>query len=433
MMKSFTQWKLLFQKTKIIIFLLSLLFSNPNNAALSQGVQRIAAIVNDDIISIYDLEARTKVVIVSSGISPSQKTKQRLKHQVLRTLVDEQLQLKEAKARNISVSKRNIEIAIGVLERQNNLKPGKFIAFIKSKGLSEAAMIARLKAQIAWSKLIRRRLMPQIIIGDEEVKEILAQLRKRKGQVEYRISEIFLPIDSANPESRVKKTAQRLVDELKAGANFAAVARQFSGVASGSVSGDIGWLHESALNNKLALTVSKMKQGEIVGPIRTLSGFRLYQLAEKRKILEPNLDKSIVDLRRIKLPLPNKPSHDDVRLQMDLAKLLRKNIEGCDDMVPMAKQAKASGKVLLGKMEIGKLGVPLRGIIRDLKLGIASRPVRTPSGISIFMVCNKSLPKTELPTAQQIKARLKRERLSALIRRYMRDLRRAAVVDIRLY
>ena len=150
-------------------------------------------------------------------------------------------------------------------------------------------------------------------------------------------------------------------------------------------------------------------------------------------LVEVETDKAIVDLRRIKLPLPDKPSKDDVRIQMELAELLRKNIEGCDDMLPMAKQAKASGKVLLGKMEIGKLGVPLRGIIRDLKLGIASRPVRTPSGISIFMVCNKSLPKTELPTAQQIKARLKRERLSVLVRRYMRDLRRAAVVDIRLY
>ncbi|MBO39482.1 MAG: hypothetical protein CMM75_09955, partial [Rhodospirillaceae bacterium] len=98
----------------------------------------------------------------------------------------------------------------------------------------------------------------------------------------------------------------------------------------------------------------------------------------------------------------------------------------------MAKQAKASGKVLLGKMEIGKLGEPLRKIISEIELGKASKPIRTPSGISIFMVCSKTLPKTELPTPQQIRARLKRKRLSVLIRRYMRDLRRASVVDIRI-
>jgi peptidyl-prolyl cis-trans isomerase SurA len=432
MMKSFTQWKGLSQNTKIAIFLLGLLFFYPNNAAFSQGVQRIAATVNDDVISILDLQTRIHVVIVSSGITPTHRTKQRLKHQVLRTLIDERLQLQEAKRRNISVSIRNVETAISVLEKQNNLKPGRFNAFIKAKGLPETAVYERLKAQIAWSKLIRRRLLSRIIISDEEVKEVLENLEKRKGQIEYRLSEIFLPIDRANPKSRVKKTAQRLAKELRAGANFAAVARQFSGVASGSVGGDMGWLHESALNDKLALTVSKMKQGEITDPIRILSGFQIYRLAEKRKILEPNLDQMIVDLRRIKLPLRDKPSQEDVQLQIELARLLSKNIEGCDDMVPMAKQAKASGKVILGRMEVGKLGKPLRKIIRELKLGIASRPIRTPSGISIFMVCNKILPKTELPTAKKIRAQLKSERLSVLIRRYMRDLRSAAVVDIRV-
>ncbi|MFL2668824.1 MAG: peptidylprolyl isomerase [Alphaproteobacteria bacterium] len=432
-MRNFIQRKFFSKNITIISILLSFLLFYSGTAAFAQGIQRIAAIVNDDVISIYDLQARMQVVIISSGISPSHKTKQRLKHQVLRTLIDERLQLQEAKTRNISVSRRNIETAMSVLEKQNNLKPGRFTAFIKAKGLPETAVVERLKAQIAWSKLIRRRLVPRIIISDEEVKEVLDNLEKRKGQIEYRISEIFLPIDSANPESRVKKTAQRLAKELKAGANFAAVARQFSGVASGSVGGDMGWLHESALNDKLALTVSKMKQGGITNPIRIPSGFQIYRLAEKRKILEPKLDKTIVELRRIKLPLRDKPSQEDVQLQMELAKLLSKNIEGCDDMVPMAKQAKASGKVLLGKMEIGKLGKPLRGIIRGLELGTASRPIRTPSGVSVFMVCNKSTPKTELPTAQQIRAQLKRERLSVLIRRYMRDLRSAAAVDIRIY
>ncbi|MBO39862.1 MAG: hypothetical protein CMM75_11915, partial [Rhodospirillaceae bacterium] len=365
-MKNFIERSFLFQNITIISLLLSFSLFCPITTALTQGIQRIAAIVNEDVISIYDLQARMQVVIVSSGISPSIKTRQRLKHQVLRTLIDERLKLQEAKARNISVSKRNIEVAMSVLEKQNNLKPKQLIPFIKSRGLTETAVIARLKSQIAWTKLIRRRLVPRITISDEEVKEILVNLEKRKGQIEYRISEIFLPVDSANPDSRVKKIAQRLAKELKAGANFAAVARQFSGVASSSIGGDMGWLHEGALNSKLALTVSKMKRGEIAGPIRTPSGFQIYLLAEKRKILEPRLDKTIVDLRRIKLPLSEKPSQWDVQTQMDLANLLIRNIEGCDDMVPMAKQAKASGKVLLGKMEIGKLGEPLRKIISEI-------------------------------------------------------------------
>jgi peptidyl-prolyl cis-trans isomerase SurA len=400
--------------------------------AFGQNVQRIAAIVNDDVVSIFDLQARMRVVIASSGIRPSRRTQQRLKQQVLRTLIDERLQLQEAKKRNVSISKRNIQAAMASLEKQNNIKPGKFSSFLRAKGLPKTAVFARIRAQIAWSKLIRRRLLPKITIGDDEIADILARLKERKGQTEYRVSELFLPVDNAGQESAIKKTAQRLADELRAGARFAAVARQFSAAASASTGGDLGWIQESVLNEELAGIIPKMEQGKVAGPVRTLSGFQIYRLAAKRKILEPSEDKAIVDLRRIKLPLPDKSSKEEISVQTNLATLLSESVAGCDDMIPMAKQADATGKVLLGKMQVGKLGKPLRGIVRSLKIGKASAPLRTPSGISIFMICDKKMPQSNLPTPAQIKERLTQERLSVLVRRYMRDLRSAAVVDVRV-
>ena len=412
--------------------LFSMLLAYPSAPAFGQGTQRIAAIVNDDVVSIFDLQARMQVVIASSGIRPSRQTQQRLKRQVLRTLVDERLQLQEAKKLNVSISKRNIQAAMAALERQNNIKPGKFDSFLKANGLPRTAVFARIRAQIAWSKLIRRRLLPKVSIGDDEIAEVLTRLKERKGQTEYRVSEIFLPVDTANQESAIKNTAQRLADELKAGARFAAVARQFSAAASASTGGDLGWIQESVLNEDLAGVIPNMKRGAIAGPIRTLSGFQIYRLAEKRRILEPSGDKAVVDLRRIKLPLPNKPSKEEVQVQSNLAQLLSETVAGCEDMVPMAKQASATGKVLLGKMQVGKLGTSLRDVVRDLKIGKASAPVRTPSGISVFMVCDRETPESNLPSSKEIKDRLTQERLSVLIRRYMRDLRSAAVVDLRV-
>ncbi|NKB20648.1 MAG: hypothetical protein GKS01_09125 [Alphaproteobacteria bacterium] len=415
-----------------VSLLIGMFLAYPYAPATAQGVQRIAAIVNDDVVSIFDLQARMRVVIASSGIRPSRRIQQRLKNQVLRTLIDERLQLQEAKKRNVSISKRNVQAAMAVLEKQNNIEPGKFSSFLKSKGLPRNAVFARIRAQIAWSKLIRRRLVPRITIGDEEIAEVLARLKERKGQTEYRVSEIFLSVDNANQESTIRKTAQRLTDELRAGARFAAVARQFSAAASASTGGDLGWIQESVLNENLAGVIPKLKQGTIAGPVRTLSGFQIYRLDNKRRILEPSEDKALVDLRRIKLPLPDKSSKEEIRVQTNLAKLLGETVAGCDDMVPMAKQANATGKVLLGKMQVGKLGKSLRSVVRELGIGKASAPVRTPSGISIFMVCDKSMPESNLPTPEQIKERLTQERLSVLIRRYMRDLRSAAVVDLRV-
>jgi peptidyl-prolyl cis-trans isomerase SurA len=417
---------------RIAPLLLGILFAFPCAPALGQDVQRIAAIVNDDVVSIFDLQARMRLVIVSSGIRPTRRTQQRLKQQVLRTLIDERLQLQEAKKRNVSISKRNIQAAMATLEKQNRIKPGKFSSFLRAKGLPKTVIFSQIRAQIAWTKLIRRRLVPRVIISDDEIAETLARLKERRGQTEYRVSELFLPVDNSGQESAVRKTAQRLTDELRAGARFAAVARQFSAAASASTGGDLGWIQETVLNEELAGVIPKMKQGTIAGPVRTISGFQIYRLAAKRKILEPSEDMAIVDLRRIKLPLPDKSSKAEIQVQANLARLLSKTVSGCEDMVPMAKQANATGKVLLGKMQVGKLGKPLRGIVRSLQIGKASTPVRTPSGISIFMVCDKKVPQSNLPTSAQIKERLTQERLSVLVRRYMRDLRSAAVVDVRV-
>jgi peptidyl-prolyl cis-trans isomerase SurA len=416
----------------IVPLLLGMLLAYPYAPALGQGVQRIAAIVNDDVVSIFDLQTRMRVVIASSGIRPSRRTQQRLKQQVLRTLIDERLQLQEAKKRNVLISKRNVQEAMANLEKQNNIKPGKFSSFLREKGLPKSAVFARIRAQIAWTKLVRRRLVSRVTISDDEISEVLTRLKERKGQTEYRVSELFLPVDNADQESIIRKTAQRLADELRVGARFSAVARQFSTAASASTGGDLGWIQESVLNEDLASVVPKMKPGTVAGPVRTISGFQIYRLAAKRKILEPSADEAIVDLRRIKLPLPDKSSREEIQVQANLAKLLSETVAGCDDMVPMAKQADATGRVLLGKMQVGKLGEPLRGIVRGLKLGKASAPVRTPSGISIFMVCDKKFPKSNLPTPARIKERLTQERLSVLIRRYMRDLRSAAVIDVRV-
>ena len=269
----------------IVPLLLAMLFAYPSAPASAQDVQRIAAIVNDDVVSIFDLQARMHVVIASSGIRPSRSTQQRLKQQVLRTLIDERLQLQEAKKRNVSITKRNIQAAMATLERQNNIEPGKFNSFLRAKRLPKTAIFSRIRAQIAWTKLIRRRLVPRVTISDDEISEVLARLKESKGQTEYRISELFLPVDNARQESAIKKTAQRLADELRAGARFPAVARQFSAAASASTGGDLGWIQESVLNEDLAGVIPKMKQGTVAGPIRTTSGFQIYRLAAARRYI----------------------------------------------------------------------------------------------------------------------------------------------------
>ena len=420
------------KKAAIIFFWLLSVTIYPNADIHAQNVERIAAIVNDDIVSAFDLRARLKVVMATSGIRPSRRIQEKLKQQVLRRLIDEKLQLQEAKRRNISISKRNIWTATRLLEKQNKIKPGNFTTFLKERGLPRSAIFYRMRSQIAWTKLIKRRLVPKITIGDEEINEILQRLKEQKGQLEFRISEIFISLNNEKRALDTKNFSQRLMDEIKAGANFQAIARQFSAAASASTGGDLGWLHESVLENDLALNVKNMRQGEIYGPLRTQNGFQIYRLVNKRKILETPPGDAIVDLRRITLPISKTDYGNNFLKKMKKAKYISENTFSCEEMERIGKISDPKGNSVIGKVVLKNLKNPLRSIIQDLKIQRASKPLITTDGIAIYMVCQKTLPPTKLPSEKIIRNRLMQKKLSVLVRRYMRDLRSAAVINIRM-
>tara|TARA_Y100001960_G_scaffold220866_1_gene231054 strand:+ start:2082 stop:3380 length:1299 start_codon:yes stop_codon:yes gene_type:complete len=420
------------KKAAIIFFWLLSVTIYPNADIHAQNVERIAAIVNDDIVSAFDLRARLKVVMATSGIRPSRRIQEKLKQQVLRRLIDEKLQLQEAKRRNISISKRNIWTATRLLEKQNKIKPGNFTTFLKERGLPRSAIFYRMRSQIAWTKLIKRRLVPKITIGDEEINEILQRLKEQKGQLEFRISEIFISLNNEKRALDTKNFSQRLMDEIKAGANFQAIARQFSAAASASTGGDLGWLHESVLENDLALNVKNMRQGEIYGPLRTQNGFQIYRLVNRRKILETPPGDAIVDLRRITLPISKTDYGNNFLKKMKKAKYISENTFSCEEMERIGKISDPKGNSVIGKVVLKNLKNPLRSIIQDLKIQRASKPLITTDGIAIYMVCQKTLPPTKLPSEKIIRNRLMQKKLSVLVRRYMRDLRSAAVINIRM-
>jgi peptidyl-prolyl cis-trans isomerase SurA len=402
------------------------------DAAFAQRIQRIAATVNEDIVSEYDLRARMQVVIVSSGLRPTQQLRKRLSQQVLRRLIDEQLQLQEAKKRNIRASRRDMRRAITTIEKQNQIPPGSFNSFIKNKGIPRDALVTQIRSQITWQKLIARILLPRVTVGEDEIDEVLNRLKKRKGQVEYRVSEILLAVDQPQREGEVRRTAQRLLDELKSGAKFPAIARQFSQTASASVGGDLGWIQEATMNTELRQIVSRMKEGEIAGPIRTLAGMQIFQLSKKRKILTGSPNDTVVVLQQILLPLRKGMPSDEVKAQMNLAQILSDTVSDCGDHLRAAGEVKSAGSPKLGKIRLGNLSKIVRAAVENLPVGKASPPVRTKNGMAIFMVCDRKESARGLPSRKQIADRMREERVGVLARRYLRDLRAAAIVDLRV-
>lgn len=243
----------------------------------------IAATVNDEVISSYDVDARMRLVLFSARFEDTPETRRRIRVQVLRALIDERLQLQEARRRSVSVSEPEIRRAVAALERRNDIPPGRLDDMLSRNGVPEETVLAQVRAGLAWSKLVGRRLRPLLEIGDEEIDEAIARVRSRQGQIEYRLGEIVIAAEPGR-EDEARAAAERFAREIRQGARFAEIARQFSRSPTAAVGGDLGWVHESDLREPLRGLLPGMAEGATTAPLETATGYRLVRLEAARRI-----------------------------------------------------------------------------------------------------------------------------------------------------
>lgn len=399
-----------------------------DHAAQGQEVMRIAAVVNDQVISIYDLAARIEVVIASSGLTDSPALRRQLAPQVLRALVNELLQRQEAERLEITISDEEMDRAIAQVERQNKLQPGDLEKFIQARRLDRKSVLDQISAEIFWTKVIRRRMGGTISVGEDEIDEALARLEANKGRPEYRVAEIFLAVDAPEREAEVRRTADNLVTQLRAGARFAAIAQQFSQSATSAVGGDIGWLVAGQLLKEIDQALIKLEPGQISDAIRTFEGFYVVTLLDRRTALTANPLDTLVHLAQIVVT----PGAGEPREPFEQLNALRREVEGCPALLNRAKEIASPLSGDLGTVRLGDLPTDIRDAVKDLTAGQTSQPLSFEQGVRTFMVCDRTEAEVALPDRSLIRQDIGSRRMELLARRYLRDLRRSSFVDFRL-
>lgn len=257
----------------------------PAGRASGQESIGIAAVVNNEAISIPDLVARIDVAIVASRLRASEDLRRQLAPQVLRSLVDERLKVQEAERLGVRVSDAEMANARRSVEQRNGIAAGGLDDFLQRQGLNVATVTDQLRAEILWSKLVRGRLGAAVSVGEGEIDEALAQLEANRGRPEFRVAEIFLAVESSEQESEVRAAAESLFEQLKAGAKFDQIASQFSQSATAAVGGDIGWVLEGELPSEIEAVLARMQPGRIAPPVRTFDGYSIVLLIDRRTVL----------------------------------------------------------------------------------------------------------------------------------------------------
>jgi peptidyl-prolyl cis-trans isomerase SurA len=417
---------------RTLTLLAALLLAFGASPAAAQPLQRIAAVVNDEVISVFDVENRMRLIIATSGLTDNGETRGRLQGQIMRSLIDERLQMQEANRLNVAVSESEIEGAIQRIEQANRMPRGGLVAALREAGIDRSAIESQIKSAIGWQKVVTRRLRPTLQVGEDEIDEVLQRITASKGAVEYRLAEIFLSVETPEQEDEVRQNAENLVEQMRRGTAFAAIAQQFSQSASAQSGGDIGWVERSQLEDEIVSIFDQMPVGRSTLPIRTPSGFYLYLLRDRRVLAAPSPDDATVTLAQLVIPIEADATPAEVAAQKELAQTVQESVSGCEDLQRAAKELGAPPVDPTPDLRVGDLNPAIKPVVTNLKVGDAAAPLETGAGFAIVMVCARQEAKSNLPGRDDIAENLTRQRLDLMSRRYLRDLRRAAFIDVRV-
>ena len=401
-------------------------------ASAQQGPS-IAAVVNEQLISTYDLQARLRLALLSANLPDTQENRQRLLPQVLRQLVDERLQMQEAQRLGITVTDQEVAEAQATVERQNNLPAGGLQAHMAQNGVPFETLAAQLRASIAWGKIVRRQIRPQVEVGEEEVDDYLRDLRARGGRTEYDASEIFLSAEVFDSVEAARQAAERLAQQARTGAAFEALAQQFSQAPSAANGGALGKVQEGQLDPRLEAALATMQPRQISDPIPVENGFYILRLNGRERIEHAGGAQETVSMRRVFLPVAPGTPESEVAAREQAASTISNTATSCADMERLGREAGSRGAINPGPIRLADLPERMREIVAPLPLNRPTPPLRLDEGFLVLMVCERSMADTAgLPTRGEVMNTLGLQRVDMMARRYLRDLRRAAFIDVRL-
>jgi peptidyl-prolyl cis-trans isomerase SurA len=403
----------------------------------------IAATVNDISVSEFEVRQRMSLFLATAGLQPNAEEKKRIRGQILEQLENEKLQLQEAIKKHITVSPAEVDNQINHMVTDNHLSMAQLREVLVNAGSSEQALRSQITAQIAWEKTVSQEYQDRINISPADVDAELARYAEGADKPHYLVSEIFFPVDNPDKDAEAHKTALGVEEQLKAGGNFALVARQFSQSPSAASGGDIGWVHEGQLAPELNTALTKMTVNSLSPPIRSIGGYYIISLRARQEPLGTKIaapaeaatgPDSTLPLARLLLPLGTAPSKDVIEAAMKIANSLRTAYSGCEMLEKMPAQLSGAVYMNLGNMKVGDLSPEIQKALAATHSGEAAAPFVSDAGIELIGRCDKKVVVQTayvMPTRQDVENQLFQQQISAMARRYMRTLRRGVDVEVR--
>jgi peptidyl-prolyl cis-trans isomerase SurA len=413
--------------------------TNPNDS------NSIVATVNDESISDFEVRQRTALYLALQGISqqltPEQRT--RIRGQILEQLESEKLQLQEAVKKKITVSPVEVDKRINAMLQDYHFTIEQLRQNLTNAGASEEALRSQITASIAWQKAVQDEYSDRVNVTPDMIATEMARYAEGANKPHFHVLEIFLPVDNPELDAKVKKDAEEVETQLHQGAPFPVVARQFSQHPSAATGGDMGWINEGQLAPELNAALAKLQVGAVSDPIRSTGGYYIIALRERQEPLGTKIDQvptgptgpaGTLPLGRLLFPADPRLPKAQLEEIVKVAAQIQQHYAGCGQLDEIHKKMNGTVYMDLGDAKLSDLSPQIQEAMKNTRPGEAAQPFMSEAGVELIGRCDKRIEvKTAyvMPTQQQVEDQLFQNQIAALARRYIRDLKRDANIQVR--
>ena len=402
------------------LLLLNMLFYLPN-IVFSQNIQAISAIVNDEVISRYDVQQRVQLIISTSGIKPTDENITRLEAQALRSLVNEKIQLQEAEKLDVPTSEQEVSSMLERIANGNQMSGEEILQLINTQGVRPDTLLNQIKAELLWNKIVRGRYGSYINVNEEEISIVYDRTIESIGKDQYEISEIFLSYENVNEQYEADNLAKKLVEQLRSGASFSAVAQQFSQSSTSGQGGYVGWITEGQLSDEIINTIKDLNVKGISDPINSTNGFYIIFVNDITKAGGKNPLRNQYDLVSI---IFNKEQVDDARN-------FSKEFISCKRIDSLIEKYDEKEVNYIGKRILSELPSDLHDELLSKESGEALDIREIGENINLILICDRKDDVGLNVSREAIEENIYSQKIGMMSRRYLRDLRRDAVIEYR--
>lgn len=397
------------------------------------GHYSIMAVVNDDVISSLDVADRMKLVLTTSGRPDTPEIRNKLSKQVIKSLIEERLKMQAAKRNNISISGEDVEDAIRRIEKSQNKPEGSLVKMITDKGLSTESFKQQIKGEVAWNKILVRKIKRDIKISEDEVRRSQQRIAAGKKVEEWQIATVLLPSGGAKPSGDLAAVAQDVRSDMLAGMDVSDVMAKYQSKAKLEV-GPATWIQRDLLNPAIKDAMQGIEVGGMAPPAITPNGIQLIRLMDRRTTkVVPNSNAEVA-LKQIILKMNQGTSKSEINAMMDVARSIAKYPGSCIER-GIAGTSSFEGldiDVNYIRTTLANMSAEMRPMVEPLSVTGITEPFAAPDGIHLLMLCERIDMPPPLPDESEVRQVLFQEKMELEAEKYLRTLRREALIDVRV-